>query len=183
MEATMPRAGRYFKKSILLYVLLAFLPSWLSAGNAHDMHISVCELRWNEESGAFEVSIKVFIDDLERALNKDGAPGLFIGTPKELKEADNFIASYLQKHFRIDIDGTRLSPEFMGKEISEDFLAVWCYVQFPARVSPGKKCKISNDILLDMFDDQRNIMDIRMSKSHKDYTIFQPGQSTWSYTF
>jgi hypothetical protein len=183
MESKMPRAGRYLNKSILLYVLFAFLPSWLSAEHTHDMHISVCELRWNEESGTFQVSLKIFIDDLERALTKDGAPGLFIGTPKEVKEADSFIAEYLQKHFTIAIDGTPLMPEFMGKEISEDYLAVWCYVQFPARLSQAKKCTLSNDVLLDMFDDQRNIMDIRMNKSHKDYTIFQPGQSTWSYTF
>mgnify|MGYP000924569866 FL=1 len=81
------------------------------------------------------------------------------------------------------MDGTGLMAEYMGKEISEDFLAVWCYVQFPAQASHGKKCTVSNDILLDMYEDQRNIMDLRMSKSHKDYTIFQPGQSTWSYTF
>lgn len=183
MEIKMLRVGRYVRGVILICVLIAVLPSRVSADNAHDMHVSVCEIRWNEESGAFEVSIKVFIDDLERALTKDGAPGLFIGTPKEAKEADDFIARYLGKHFKIDIDGKGLSPEFMGKEISEDFLAVWCYVQFSAEVSHAKKCTLSNDILLEMYDDQRNIMDIRMSKTQKEYTIFQPGQSTWSYTF
>ena len=179
----MPRIGRYVRGIILMCGLLAILPSRVSADKAHDMHVSVCELRYNEAAGTFQVSIKVFIDDLERALTKDGAPGLFIGTPAESKEADSFIAKYLQKHFRIDIDGTHLTPEFMGKEISDDFLAVWCYVQFPAQVSRGKKCTVSNDILLDIYEDQRNIMDIRMSKSHKDYTIFEPGRSIWSYTF
>lgn len=183
MGSRMPRVGRYVREIILTCVLLSVLPTRASADKAHDMHVSVCELRWNEASGAFEVSIKVFIDDLERALTKDGAPGLFIGTPKEAKEADTYIARYIQKHFKISLDGKGLMAEYMGKETSEDFLAVWCYVQFSAQVSHGKKCTLSNDILLDLYEDQRNIMDIRMSKSHKDYTIFQPGQSTWSYTF
>ena len=80
----MPRVGRYVLGTILMCVLMAILPARVSAGKAHDMHVSVCELRWNETSGAFEVSIKVFIDDLERALTKDGAPGLFIGTKKQI---------------------------------------------------------------------------------------------------
>jgi hypothetical protein len=183
MEFRTARIGRYVRGIILICGLLAIRPSEVPAGNTHDIHISVCELRYNEVSGAFEVSIKIFIDDLELALSKEGAPGLFIGTPKELKEANTYIADYLRKHFSIDIDGKRLTPDFLGKEISEDFLAVWCYVEFTAQVSRAAKCTLTNDILLDLYDDQRNIMDIRMNKSHKDYTIFQPGRSTWSFTF
>jgi hypothetical protein len=183
MEWKKPRVGMVMKAIVLTLFLSAFLPSWASANKTHDIHISVCELRWNEDSGAFEVSIKIFIDDLELALGKEGAPGLFIGTSREAKEANEYIATYLRKHFTIDIDGKRLIPDFLGKEISEDFLAVWCYVEFPAQVSRAAKCTLSNDILLDMYDDQRNIMDIRMNTSHKEYTIFQPGRSTWSFTF
>jgi len=177
------RVGQVVKGILLMYLLSACLPSRVSAGQEHDIHISLSELRWNEESGSFEVSIKIFIDDLELALSKEHAPGLFIGTPKETKNANDYIASYLAKHFSIAIDGTRLTPAFLGKEVSEDFLAVWCYVEFPAQISRSKKCTLTNEILLDLYDDQRNIMDIRMNKSHKEYTILQPGRSTWSFTF
>jgi hypothetical protein len=183
MDDLLPRAGRGLKATFLTILLSSCLSSWVSATKAHDIHVSVCELRWNEESGAFEVSVKIFIDDLERALAKEGAPGLFIGTPRETEEANRYIASYLQKHLTIDVDGTRLVPDFVGKEISDDLLAVWCYVAFPAKMSRSKKCTLSNDILLELYDDQRNIMDIRMNKSHKDYTIFQPGHTTWTYTY
>lgn len=183
MDYLLPRAGWGLKAILLTILLSSCISSWVSATKAHDIHVSVCELRWNEESGAFKVAIKIFIDDLERALSIGGAPGLFIGTPKESGEANRYIASYLQKHFTIDVDGNRLVPDFVGKEISDDLLAVWCYVEFPAKMSRSKKCTLSNDILLELYDDQRNIMDIRMHKAHKDYTIFQPGRSTWTYTF
>lgn len=183
MDNLLPRTGWGLKATLLTILLSACLSSWVSATNSHDIHVSVCELRWNEESGAFEVSVKIFIDDLERALTMEGAPGLFIGTPKESEEANRYIASYLQKHFTINVDGTRLVAGFLGKEISDDLLAVWCYVEFPAKVSRAVKCTLSNDILLELYDDQRNIMDIRMNKSHKDYTIFQPGRTTWTYTY
>src|SRR5688572_15803681 len=101
MDQMLPRLGWGMKATLLTILLSSCLTSWVSAKKAHDIHVSVCELRWNEESGAFEVSIKIFIDDLERALVLEGAPGLFIGTPKESAEANQYITSYLKKHFTI----------------------------------------------------------------------------------
>jgi hypothetical protein len=183
MNQTVRQAGWVVKSKYLLYFLFASLPTWASVPHAHDIHVSLCELRWNQDSGIFEVSLKVFIDDLESALGKQGITGLFIGTPKETKEANGRIAEYLRKHFMINIDGAALTPEFLGKEVSEDYLAVWCYFQFSADLGQARKCTISNDVLLELYDDQRNIMDIRMDETNKAYTIFQPGNHTWSYTF
>lgn len=168
---------------MIAFCITPFFPCPVAAADTHDIHISVCELRWNEESGVFEVSIKIFIDDLELALTKMGAPGLFIGTPKEDPYANDFIADYLRKHLTITIEHEKLIPVFLGKELSDDFQAEWCYIEIPAEVSRGQKCTLSNDVLMELYDDQRNIMDIRMHKSHKEYTIFQPDRSSWSYTF
>jgi hypothetical protein len=183
MDEIMRRARWVVKSKYLLYFLFANLPSWASVPVTHDIHVSLCELRWNEDSDAFEVSLKVFIDDLELALGKQGLSGLYIGTPKEAKEANSRIADYISKHFSINIDGVKLTPEFVGKELSEDYLAVWCYFQFSTDLQHARKCVISNDVLLELYDDQRNIMDIRMDEAHKAYTIFQPGNHSWSYTF
>ena len=64
MDDLLPRTGCGLKATLLTILLSTCLSSWVSATNAHDIHVSVCELRWNEESGAFEVSVKIFIDDL-----------------------------------------------------------------------------------------------------------------------
>lgn len=168
------------------YSILFFTCFWfhfaLASNPVHDIHVSVTEIRWNPSSTSFEASIKLFIDDLESAMVKDNMPGLNIGTPKESANADQDIATYLEQHFHIVMDGITLPVEFVGKEITEDYKAVWCYVEFPGLKSP-KQCSISNDLLFELYDDQRSIMDIRMSTTHKAYTIFEPGKSTWSYTF
>jgi len=143
----------------------------------------MCELRFNKESSSFEVAIKIFIDDLEVAIKKEGYPALNLGSNKENELAEEHLASYLDKYFSIEIDGKKWTPHFVGKEISEDFQAVWCYVEYSGDISKAQKCTLTNRILLDIYSDQRNIMDIRMSKSHKAYTILEPGRSSWSYTF
>jgi hypothetical protein len=172
-------------KAILLVLFFTgvFHSSARHAYDDHDIHLSLCELRYNESSSSFEVAVKIFIDDLEKAIEKEGASRLRIGSAQEDALADEHIARYLDKYFTITVDGGRLMPDYLGKEMTEDMLAVWCYVEYSKELRGAQSCTLSNRILLDVYDDQRNIMDIRMSKSHKDYTIFESGKSTWSYKF
>lgn len=166
---------------IFFFVIALIAPSF--ANQDHDIHLSLCELRYNEQSYSFEVSIKIFIDDLETAISKESASQLRIGTSNEAPETDEMIASYLNKSFSIEIDGIKLKASFLGKELTDDMLAVWCYVEFPVKKTQPQKCVLTNRILFEIYDDQRNIMDIRMNKSHKDYMIFERGRNTWSYTY
>lgn len=170
-----------FRKWWVVLIFGILVPSLSRAD--HPIHISLCELRLNTSSNAFEVSIKIFIDDLELALEPAGHRGLFIGTEKESPAADQAITDYLRKHVWIEVDGRRLTPVFHGKEVTEDFQAVWCYVEYPGVPGGSRICQITNDVLLEIYDDQRNIMDIRMGGGHKAYTILEPGRSSWTYRF
>ena len=152
------------------------------AKNDHDIHLSMCELRFNEESASFEVAIKVFIDDLEQAIQRAGVSD-FKFEGKDAGLTNEYISSYFAKNFSIQIDGIKLQGDFIGKETAEDHLAVWCFIEFKVSKNIPKKCVMSNTILFDLYDDQRNIMDIHMSKSYKDYTILDRTKATWSYTY
>jgi len=116
-------------------------------------------------------------------MQKDGYPALNLGSKNEDALAEEHLGTYLDKYFFIDIEGKKITPHFVGKEISEDFLAVWCYIEYSAQVTKTQKFTLTNRILIDMYSDQRNIMDIRMSSTQKDYTILDPAHSSWSYTF
>jgi len=107
---------------------------------------------------------------------------LNIGTPKEVAGVVELLNQYLDRHFHITMDGIQLPSQWIGKETTEDYKAIWCYLEYPGTKDPGK-CTISNDILFELYDDQRSIMDIRMTSADKAYTIMEPGKSTWSYTF
>ncbi|MEP6646775.1 MAG: DUF6702 family protein [Saprospiraceae bacterium] len=154
-----------------------------SGSKTHPIHASICELRYNEGESSFQVSVKIFIDDLEVAIKQEGYPPLNLGSDKENEDAKTHLAAYLDRYFQIVLDGKKLEARFSGKELSDDYLAVWCYLEFPAAVSRGQKCTITNRVLLDLYSDQRNIMDIKMSTTQSTHTIFDPSDSSWSYTF
>ena len=170
---------------IFLFNILSFLfpPALIHTTEAHPIHVSLCELKYSDKDVAFQVSVKIYIDDLEVAIKNEGYPPLNLSADKENDLTQEYLASYIDKYFTISMDGHKLVSKFVGKELSDDFLAVWCYIEFPATISKGQKYTISNRILLDLYSDQRNIMDIRMNSTQKEYTIFDPSNSSWSYTY
>lgn len=170
---------------ILVIYFLNFLSPWTSPPivEFHPIHASICEVKYNEGKFLFEVSLKVYLDDLETAVKNEGYAPLNLGSSQENKSSRDHLAAYLDKYFSISLNGQKLSSTFVGKELSDDYMAVWCYVEYPAKVSKGQKYTISNRVLLDLYSDQRNIMDMKMNSVQEEHMIFNPANSSWSFTY
>lgn len=154
--------------TIILKILLPVFSLFSTSGN-HDIHISKCEIQYNEESESFEVATQIYLDDFQKSMSQNGIPDLQLFTSKELKDADKYIIQYLTKKLVITTDGNSLSGTFIGKEQSEDLLAIWCYTEYKSP-SHFKQLKIKYDALMDIYDDQRNIINIK-AKGKKGYAL------------
>lgn len=170
-------------KQFLIFLFTAALCTSIHANDVHNVHLSMCELRFNTHTSKFEVAIRIFIDDLEKALENEGAKNLKICTPDETSDTQSHINKYIDKYFTIQIDGVVLKGKFLGKEVTEDLIAVWFYVEYTVVNPSPKKCILTNNILLDIYDDQKNIMDIKMNNADKDYAIFESGRSSRTFMF
>ncbi|NJK83077.1 MAG: hypothetical protein HC912_03920 [Saprospiraceae bacterium] len=116
------------------------------------------------------------MDDLELALETKGAePNLQLCTPKEHPKGEQYLISYLRDQFRIQVDEKPMAFKFVGKEISEDFLATWCYLEIE-NVSTFNSMKITNKILTEIYDDQRNIVQVKGPNQKKIYFMFDSKQ-------
>lgn len=124
--------------------------------NRHDFHVSIIDVNHNLEKNTIEVSLKVFIDDLEKALTEeDKAPTLFLNTKKENQKGDTYIKSYINKHFRITINDEQVIGNYLGKEYEND--VCWMYIEYP-NIKKPKNISIQNTMLLDTYSDQANIV-------------------------
>ena len=70
----------------------------------------------------------------------------------------------------------------LGKEISKDLAGVWCYLEIP-NIEAIKQLKIQNQLLLEVFDDQKNIVHIRGPKGKKGGLIFGRGKGIQTVDF
>ena len=153
---------------MLHLILLSLLVADPQMVPAHEFHLSKSLVEYVEGEKAIQITMHLFIDDLEEALRQQGKSKLYICTDKESPEAEPAIYQYLQSTFRIALDGQVVEYSFIGKEISEDLLAMWCYLEVEG-VSSFSKLQVQNSILTELFEDQKNLVSVIGPKQKKDF--------------
>ena len=138
----------------------------------HDIHVSKTEVDYNETNQSIQISTHIYIDDLEEDIkNNLGGTDLFIGTEKESDSADYYIYNYLNEHLIFDVNDEPVTYDFVGKELSEDLLAVWIYVEIPD-IEAISAITMQYDVLMDLYDDQKNIMSVYTPSDGKSFYLF-----------
>lgn len=164
--ASLKNTCRFLVLGMILILQTSFLPSpsYLLL-NTHAFHTSIAEMRYNPKEKAFEVSLRVFTDDLEKTLSRNNQNKKFV--IENADKNDLFIDQYVHKHFVvITPKNQKLTYHYVGKEKEGD--ATWIYLEMPINESI-KGSKIQNDVLIDMFDDQTNIVNIFVNNEKKSY--------------
>lgn len=135
-----------------LSIVLIYL-GWLVS--AHPFFISLTEIRQNPSSKNLEVAQKIFWDDLEVSLSAYHKASFDILNPKDEKNLNEKIGSYLTSHFEIWVDGKKVKLNYLGFEVEED--AIWTYFE-SGPVTITKQVEVRNSILLKETESQQNIV-------------------------
>ncbi len=132
--------------------------------SAHDFHLSLTEIKHNEDHRSLEISIKLFTDDLQDALEMAGAPKMELGSQAEPPAANEHIEKYVRTHFRLMVNGKPAEFIYLGKEAELD--ATWCFVEVKD-IRKVKSLEVQNSFLLEAFDDQTNMVNLNMNGRKK----------------
>lgn len=168
---------------IWMYLLLCqSLFSSSQSAIAHEIHISKCQIAFNESEEALQISFHIFIDDLEAALRNQGADKLFLTTEREAATADTHLAAYLREKFVLKVNEQAVDYEFIGKEPSEDLQAVWCYLEITG-VNSLQQLNVSSSVLMDVHHDQKNIIMVERSGKPSEFLLLTRNQPSGSLQF
>jgi hypothetical protein len=144
------------KKRVIGMLLLLI---WLGgAGWLHKFYVSLTEIRYNEHNMRVEVSFRIFPDDLDRALEERYGVETHLASSLEHPQADSLVGEYLRAHFSLISDGREVGFSYLGKEPESD--AIWCYMESEPLESTPSALRIRNNILMEQFDDQVNIIQV-----------------------
>ena len=159
---------------LLLYVwsmaLIAFGTLGPSPSVLHDFHLSKTEVHYNVHNQSLEVTLHIFIDDLELAMGQLGMDSVYISTHRERADADSLIHQYLKTAFAVEVDGQPVTFSFLGKEESEDLIAIWCYLE-GLHVSDPKEVVIRNSVLTEIYEDQKNMVSFTTNQIRKFFLM------------
>ncbi len=157
-----------------LLCLLGLVPS-LEVTPVHQFHVSKSELQYRPAEKSLTMVVHIFIDDLEVELKTLGYDSMYLCTEKETPEANSILGNFFTEEFQFIIDNQPVSFDFLGKEPSDDLTAVWCYLE-ATEIAPFTSATIQNNILLQSFDDQKNILSFEFLGKKKDHFLFTRGE-------
>lgn len=142
--------------------LFIFILSFFSGLAAHDIHISNCDVIDNRKDQKLELSVKIFYDDLLKAVGLEQGGEL----PKQYSGSDDLINKFLNDHLVITINGE--AREFTYVESISYPPAIWTSLIIEQEESI-QHLEIKNTILLSTYDDQVNIVTIEIGDNKKKF--------------
>lgn len=144
---------------------------------AHDLHLSKSEINYNTASQSIEITLHLFIDDLEIALSEEGHSDLLICTKKESQHAEDYMAAYINDKMTININDRSYTASFIGKESSDDLQGVWCYLEITEIPKP-EKVQVAIDFFNELYSDQKNVLNIKLDESSQEYYLLNKKKTT-----
>jgi len=162
----------YPLRPFFLTLLLSF--SALSfAEEKHEFYISLSEVRYNLESECYELSLRIFPDDMDRVLEVHNGIRTQLVTELEHALADSLLADYLLNVFLLVSNGDRVKLTYLGKEAEADVM--WCYMESEALDEPSR-IGVDNALLCEVFEDQVNVVQVYVGKWNRGL-LLKRGQS------
>jgi hypothetical protein len=152
------------KRRILATSLALLLLITAGAWIMHEFYVSLTEIRHNPVSERLEVSMRIFPDDLDRALLEDTEIQTQLATEREHPAADSLISDYLSEHLKIEINQKEIKLNYLGKEPEGN--ALWCYLESDPVPVP-EEINIESTLLIYTLPEQVNIIQVYVGKWNK----------------
>ena len=140
------------------YLVVLFSSFILSGTNIHDHYVSITTIHLRDDTRKIELTVQLTAHDIEYYFEKEKNLQLHLGTAKENPIADELLSGYLQKHLSFLTKKQIIKIKYLGKETKLDE-TLWLYFEgdLPTSLS---SLEIKNDILLQSFESQQNIVHI-----------------------
>ncbi len=153
---------------MLAYILSSFITF------LHPFFVSVIDIKHNVKDKTIEISTKIFVDDLEKIINKNYHTKIDLSATIHNPENQAAIAKYMQSKLQIFNDNKLLPIKYIGYEVQKE--SVWIYAEIDG-VTTIKKLTINCNLLYDYQEKQTNIFNIKANGSEKNYKLDYPKSS------
>jgi hypothetical protein len=157
------------RSTIALAAALVFAVALAPGAAAHKFHASLAEVELNGETGRLEISMRLFADDLERALERRAGKRVRLDATREVGPV---VLEYLRDSFVVrDAEGDAVELAWVGMEARVD--EVWVFVEAAApRGVQG--ARIADRVFFELFSDQVNTVNVK-SGAARTSLVFTPG--------
>jgi hypothetical protein len=126
----------------------------LSSFTMHKFYVGMFQLKFVPQKKELQITTRIFIDDINLALEKKFQKKTFLGEPNETKE-EVLLQKYLAEKFKVKINNQSKNYIFLSKEIENN--VVICYLKVKD-ISKINSLEVENSILMEVYAEQQNII-------------------------
>ena len=149
-------------------VLLLFAVFFLCSFSIHKFYVSVTQVDYVPSKKRVEITSRIFIDDLEKALTKKYNKKVNLTSTRELPEADALIKEYLKEKIKISINKRPQNIEFLAREVEGDVLIFYTKIAISKKINTFE---IYNSLLTEVYQDQQNIVHTNINSNKKSVLL------------
>jgi hypothetical protein len=142
-------------KKTVVVAFLALVFCSLSAFEIHKFYMAIFQVNYAPEKKMLQITSRIFIDDLNLALEKKYGKKTNLGLEKETVEDLNLLKKYFNENLIIKVNGQTKPLTFLSKEVEGDVLICYCRV---AEVAKLQTAEINNTLLTHWNSEQQNIL-------------------------
>jgi hypothetical protein len=130
----------------------------------HKFYVGVFQVDYFKEKKAVQITARLFIDDLEKALYKKYNKHFYISTKEEIIDANSYISKYLEEKLKIRINNKIQTIQFLTKEQEDNIVICYLKINFKDKI---KELDITNNVLSDIFNEQQNLVHLNINGNKK----------------
>jgi len=148
-------------------VLLLILPLFAFTA-VHKYYVSVTQIEYLEDRESVQIITRIFIDDFENVLRERYDSSLVLNDNRDEDEIDKYIEKYLSSRILVNINNTPVTIKYLGKKYTDDIAN--CYLEI-TNVKTINSFEIKNEVLFDIFPDQKNIVRTHINSKNKSFIL------------
>lgn len=158
---------------VVKYVLFAIVLILTSSFHKpkHPFYVSVVDLNYKQKERNLQVSVKLFSNDLEDALQRTSKKNIDLLNPKNQTETDSVLLNYISKRLAILVNSKKQLLNYIGYEKEEE--AIWTYFEIKNCILP-KNITIDTKLLYDYLPQQINIVHVNVNGHKKSSKVTNP---------
>lgn len=144
-------------KVLFLFLIVPFV--------SHDLHLSMCNINFNQEYQRIEIEQRIFLDDLEDQLKVNLKDEKFdIINPDPSLDIDSIFEKYLNKNIELIVDDNRKEIVLLEYALDDAAFVFYMYIEGIKEVN---RLSIYSSILFNLYDDQTNIVSVKVEDVKK----------------
>jgi len=149
-----------------LFVFAAMM--LLTSLTVHKFYVSVTEVAYAESKNRIEITTRIFIDDLEKGLEKKYKKKINLATKEEIPEAKDFIKEYLNQRVQANVNNKTAEVVFLGAEVENDVLICYLKIDFSEKITTFE---LYNNLLTEIYADQQNLIHTNINNTKRSFLL------------